>query len=84
MGVEVPAPESMIGALGAVPVGGAFGGSAFDSDPLQTTLFDDYGIEVPVFRSPTGGRIVRVSAHLYNEVDEYRRLGEALVSARAS
>ena len=84
LGVSSPAPDSMIGSLGAVPVDGAFGGSAFDSDPLQTTLFDDHGIEVPVFRSPTGGRIVRVSAHLYNEVDEYRRLAEALAKLRTN
>jgi len=82
--VEAAAPESMIGALGSVAINNAFGGSAFDSDPLQTTLYDDYRIEVPVFRSPQGGRIVRVSAHIYNELDEYRRLGEALAVLRTS
>ncbi len=43
---------------------------------LHDHLFDRYGIEVPVF--VFGGALwTRISAQIYNELDDYRRLAEA-------
>ena len=71
LSIPAPAPESMIGALAAVPLppGGP--------DALQEALFD-LGFEVPLM--PWPGRLLRVSAQAYNDRDQYQRLAEALVS----
>lgn len=86
LGVPAPAPASMIGTLAAVPLWEAEGGppgSALELDPLQVALFEEDRIEVPLPpwpRSPQ--RLVRISAHLYNDEAEYRALAEALVRRR--
>lgn len=81
LGLPAPAPEEMIGALAALPLAGATSErlSAFEVDPLQTALFERYGIEVPIYPWPTPPlRLVRVSAQLYNERADYVKLGAAL------
>lgn len=86
LGVPEPAPASMLGSLAAVPLwdgDGAPPTSALYVDPLQSTLFDEHRIEVPI--PPWPGppkRLVRISAHLYNHVQEYRTLADALVRLR--
>ena len=46
-------------------------------DPIQRILLEEYRIEVPVLRYR--GRLhVRVSAHVYNEPQDYERLAEAI------
>jgi isopenicillin-N epimerase len=84
--VPVPAPESMIGTLAAVPLwdgDGAPPSSALYADPLQVALLDEDRIQVPM--PPWPGppkRLVRISAHLYNRVEEYEALAAALVRRR--
>lgn len=78
LSLEPAAPESMLGSLATVPLPGPFGGTAFDSDPLQEELWRRFRIEVPVFGLPAGGRAIRVSAHRYNELADYDRLSAAL------
>ncbi len=46
-------------------------------DPLQRALRERYAIEVPVMSGPSG-RVLRVSAQLYNEPAQYERLAAAL------
>jgi len=87
LGVPPPAPDSMIGSLAAVPVPPGFGPAARDGepDPLQTALFDRFGIELPVFTWPAlAVRILRVSAQLYNTPADYDRLADALGQLRAA
>jgi isopenicillin-N epimerase len=81
LGVDRPAPDSMIGSLAALPVPPGFGPAPRDGerDPLQTALFDRFGIELLVFTWPAlASRILRVSAQLYNSAADYERLAEAL------
>jgi isopenicillin-N epimerase len=82
LGIAPPAPESMIGSLASMPLppGNASpGATAAPVDPLQKRLFDVHRIEVPIPAWPEPPhRLLRISAHLYNEEDEYRRLAEAL------
>ncbi|MGC8886331.1 MAG: aminotransferase class V-fold PLP-dependent enzyme [Verrucomicrobiia bacterium] len=52
-------------------------------DRLQTYLWENHKIEVPVVPWENNHRILRISAQLYNHLDQYRRLAEALKPARA-
>ena len=52
-----------------------------DSAPLHTRLLDIHGIQVPVIGwASHDRRYLRISAHLYNSIDQYERLAEALKS----
>jgi isopenicillin-N epimerase len=87
LGVPPPAPDSMIGSLVALPVPSGFGPAPVNGerDPLQTALFDRFGIELPVFTWPAlACRILRVSAQLYNGAADYERLTGALGALRAT
>lgn len=88
LGVQAPAPESMIGTLAAVPLWDgetAPPSSALYADPLQLALFEEDRIEVPLPPWPSPPkRLVRISAHLYNEAEEYRVLARALQRRRPS
>ncbi len=82
LGVPMPAPESMIGSLAALPLpGGVTGPGALPGsggfDPLQDHLFHAHQIEVPVF-SWSGKRLLRISAQRYNTRADYERLAAAL------
>ena len=51
----------------------------FDRHPLHDALFERYQVEVPVLRCPGSGEmLVRLSAALYNEREDYERLADAL------
>jgi isopenicillin-N epimerase len=85
LGVPLPCPDAMIGAMAALPVPALAGlpaprtTSALDLDPLHDALFRDHAIEVPVLTCPAHpGRLVRMSAQAYNEIDDYERLAAAL------
>jgi isopenicillin-N epimerase len=81
LGGEPLAPESMLGSLAAlrIPDGAAGGSSVPTDEPLHRLLLQKYRIEVPVFSWPAQPhRLLRVSAHLYNTIDEYEALARAL------
>jgi isopenicillin-N epimerase len=74
-------PDEMIGSLASVllpdnpstPTGWRV------PEPLQARLFEGHGIEVPVMRWPgPPRRLVRVSCQLYNRVEQYAALADAL------
>jgi isopenicillin-N epimerase len=83
LSTTLPAPESMIGSLGAVVLPDAHGPSPeapLYLDPLQENLFTRHQIEVPIVPFPRWPqRLVRFSAQIYNDPEEYRRLGKALI-----
>jgi isopenicillin-N epimerase len=81
LGIAAPAPDEMIGSMAAVPLppGKATDTFFLTGDPLQEELFRRYAIEVPVNPWPAlPHRVLRVSAQLYNTIDEYAYLAEAL------
>ncbi len=49
-------------------------------DPLQDALVDRHHIQVPVWSLPNGTRCLRISAQLYNSLDQYRYLADALTT----
>jgi isopenicillin-N epimerase len=81
LGILAPAPESMIGSLASVPLpaGPPSALPPLAVDPIMATLFDRHRIEVLASVWPASpGRILRVSAQIYNEESQYVRLAGAL------
>jgi isopenicillin-N epimerase len=81
VGTPPACPDEMIGSLASVllpdnpstPTGWRV------PEPLQARLFEGHGIEVPVMRWPgPPRRLVRVSCQLYNRVEQYAALADAL------
>jgi isopenicillin-N epimerase len=92
LGVPHPAPDEVLGSMASVPLpdavpgegarDGAWADSAWaDEDPLGEALRRRWRIEVPIFPWPSPPhRLVRVSAQLYNRIEDYQRLAEALTA----
>jgi hypothetical protein len=88
LGINAPAPESMIGSLAAVPLPpspGAADAPPLSTDPIMATLYERHRIEVVASVWPKApGRILRVSAQIYNQEAQYARLAGALQVALAA
>lgn len=84
LGVEAPCPDSMLGAMAALPLPAPREGSptaALDSERLTRRL-RDRGIEAWFHPwSCAGGSVVRISAQLYNARSDYAALAESLREA---
>jgi isopenicillin-N epimerase len=85
LGAPLPCPDAMIGSMAALsvpalanlPAPSAM--SALELDALHDALFRDHAIEVPVVTCPAHpGRLLRISAQAYNELEDYERLAAAL------
>lgn len=80
--LQAPAPDDMIGSMASIvlPAGPEHAApSALYADPLQEKLLARWNIEVPVPPWPAPPqRLLRVSAQLYNGLEEYERLGAAV------
>ena len=90
LGVEPPCPDHMCGSMGTIVLPGAglaSGGirPGGYEDPLQARLVEKWGIQVPVWSLPSRGqRLLRVSAQLYNTIEQYEYLAEALAHELAA
>ena len=82
IGIDPPCPDSMIGSLATVPLPPGVKPEPVPANgvgQLQDLLFTDFAIEVPVTNWATPVRNgLRVSAHLYNLIEDYRILIAAL------
>jgi Selenocysteine lyase len=94
LGSHASAPEEMLGSMVSVPLPletrpGHVQGVALYDDPVHADLIAR-GIQVMVTpwpQRPDGGpwrRLVRISAAAYNDLEQYRRLAEALPGALAA
>jgi isopenicillin-N epimerase len=83
LGIEPPAPDSMIGSLVAVPLGNLGDDKSphkYLPAPLALALRDKYRIEVPVFPWPAWpDLLLRISMQQYNSVQDVEALCAALV-----
>jgi isopenicillin-N epimerase len=80
LGIGKPAPDEMLGSMAAVPLpdGPPYVPTLF-GDPLQDALFERQ-IEVPIVPWPSQPkRVLRVSAQLYNTIEDYETLARSLV-----
>ena len=81
LGIDPPAPDEMIGAIASVPVPPPDDPGTGIFDPLMAALADRHRIQVSVFTWPAPPqRLLRISAHLYNDESQYRRLAEAVTT----
>jgi isopenicillin-N epimerase len=81
LAIAPPAPDEMIGSMASVPLpdGDATPPPMLHGDALQDRLLFEHRIEVPVVPWPQPPkRLVRISAQLYNRIDEYERLADIL------
>ncbi|BAU15044.1 isopenicillin-n epimerase [Leptolyngbya sp. NIES-3755] len=68
-----PCPEEMIGSLATIPLPD---GSYIE---LQDALYEKFNIEVPIVPFPNPPqRLIRISAQLYNTLQQYEYLGKSL------
>jgi isopenicillin-N epimerase len=80
-GSPPPCPDAMIGSLASVilPDSLTVETGWRVRDPIQGRLFDHWRIEVPIMRWPAAPkRLLRISAQLYNNPEQYVRLAQAL------
>lgn len=81
LGIDPPAPDDMIGAIASLPVPPANHSGSEIFDPLMAALEQRHRIQVPVFTWPAPpDRLLRISAHLYNDESQYHRLAEAVTA----
>jgi isopenicillin-N epimerase len=82
LAIPLPCPDEMIGTLATLPLPDAPAGSspAFaDHDSLEDVLDERYSIIVPVRYWPAWPqRILRIAAHAYNQLGQYRDLASVL------
>ncbi len=79
VGAPLAAPESMIGAMAAIVLPDADGPDpGGELSPLMAKL-DEEDFEVLAMNWPGWpSQVLRLSAHLYNRIEEYRGLGDVL------
>ena len=77
---DPPTPDSMISAMATIDLPGTYSGvQTLWATLLTTNLLDEFSIQVPVFPWPHHKmRYFRISAYLYNAIEEYEYLAEIL------
>jgi len=84
LGVAPPCPDDMIGSIASLPLPAARPGSPVDRlpAPALSSWMRERGIESAFFPWPcAGGKIVRLSAQIYNHEGQYRALAKLLLEA---
>lgn len=79
--IENPSPESMIGSMASIPLPPAKIKTLphLYIDDIQNRLFFDFKIEVPIMFFPQPPyRLIRISAQIYNSLEQYQILASAL------
>lgn len=80
IGIEQRVPESMIGSMVGIPLPGACEPGSLMGEGLWDRLYLNHGIQVPIWELPgVHGRVMRVSAQLFNTVEDFEALAGALV-----
>ena len=83
LGLEPPCPDEMIACISTIQLPGETLSHVVmhEPDPLHRILSEKYNIQVPVWSWPSpAGRYLRISAQLYNSIEQYEQLADALVN----
>jgi isopenicillin-N epimerase len=88
LGMTPPAPENMIGSMATLlipdPAPELMNRPTKYDDALQDALYERHRIVVPIWRLHDNRRMVRLSAHLYNSIEQFEKLGHALAEELAA
>jgi isopenicillin-N epimerase len=80
LGSKIAVPENLRGAMAAIPMA-ATTGSSDVAMQMRQALTREHGIVAPIYEF--GGRIwVRISAQIYNQIEDYPLCAEALIKLR--
>jgi isopenicillin-N epimerase len=82
-GLTPAAPDDMHGCMATLVIpdapAGLSGRTTLYDDPLQDALYERHRVVAPIWRfEPTGARVIRLSAMIYNTPGDFERVGEAL------
>ncbi len=81
LGIEQAVDESMIGTMVGIPLPGTPTKGELYDDSLWDRLYFNHHIQVPVWELPTiHPRVMRISAQLYNTIEDFEKLAAALKS----
>ncbi|GAP85667.1 putative isopenicillin N epimerase [Rosellinia necatrix] len=81
LGIPLPCPDNMIGAMATVPLPDSPGPEQEGMLPIQQTLWREHGIVIPIYSWPAyPKRVMRLSVQAYNSLDQYLRLANCLRS----
>ncbi len=81
IGIEQIVPESMIGTMVGIPLPGKCEPGSLMGEALWDRLYLNHGIQVPIWDLPgVHDRVMRISAQLYNAVEDFERLASAMRS----
>ncbi|MEA2699968.1 MAG: isopenicillin-N epimerase [Myxococcales bacterium] len=79
LGVPLPCPDELLGSMAALPLPTT--PTATTPADLYETLWRRHQIEAPVYDWPAPGNpFIRVSAQIYNDESQYRRLAQVLIA----
>jgi selenocysteine lyase/cysteine desulfurase len=79
-----PAPLALHGSMALIPLpqsvpGRSSGATSADAKMVQDALHTDHRVECPI--KCVGGRLyARISAQIYNQLEDYERLGDAVLA----
>ncbi len=76
LGVNLPAPDTMIGSMASIPIPKELENWNYIS--LHDELFDKYKIQVQVVPWHKPNILIRISAQIYNCLEDYEYLGKVL------
>ena len=77
----IGAPDGLFGSMATIRLPSGFGTGLKAAQELRRRLLDEYRIQVPV-NDLNGALWVRISAQMYNGLDEYERLADAILIER--
>jgi isopenicillin-N epimerase len=81
IGIEQVVPESMIGTMVGIPLPGVCEHGEVMGEALWDRLYLNHGIQVPIWDLPgVHPRVMRVSAQLYNTVEDFEKLAGAMIA----
>jgi isopenicillin-N epimerase len=87
VGLSLPAPETMIGTMASLlipePAPELANRPTRYDDALQDELYNNHRIVVPIWRLNDNRRVIRLSAQVYNTLEQYEKLGHALADELA-
>ncbi len=79
LGIKQQVPESMIGTMVGIPIPGEVTKGEIYDDSLWDALYSKHDIQVPVWALPgIHPRVMRVSAQLYNTIEDFEKLVGAI------